>query len=295
MGINNYQTILLGLEQQIRNNNFKSKEELNNYIIYLKNNLIPSEILSNEKILEFLNIYDSMHQNDIPELDMRNYKGSSLNDQNFIISTQNDTVLKTNSTNEDLNKEFKQVQNEITSSQTQDELANSDIVFAEMKENRKEELTLLSINEVLQRDDIDSEVLRKIKFFIKNEYINPYSYKVNINTGIFYNQETKEMFEVRKNPQTGNYEIYKGSEVEYSKENETDEHSKESLEGNNSFEDEEQEKNKDTDEQQMLYKPKVRRLIKPTNLNNAAFVKSSFIVIGICVFSVILALILINK
>lgn len=295
MGINNYQTILLGLEQQIRNNNFKSKEELNNYIIYLKNNLIPSEILSNEKILEFLNIYDSMHQNDIPELDMRNYKGSSLNDQNFIISTQNDTVLKTNSTNEDLNKEFKQVQNEITSSQTQDELANSDIVFAEMKENRKEELTLLSINEVLQRDDIDSEVLRKIKFFIKNEYINPYSYKVNINTGIFYNQETKEMFEVRKNPQTGNYEIYKGSEVEYSKENETDEHSKESLEGNNSFEDEEQEKNKDIDEQQMLYKPKVRRLKKPTNLNNAAFVKSSFIVIGICVFSVILALILINK
>ena len=292
---NNYQNILLGLEQQIRNNNFKSKEELNNYIIYLKNNLIPSNILSNEKVLELLNLYDSMHQNDIPELDMRNYKGSSLNDQNFIISTQNDTVLKTNSTNEDLNKEFKQVQNEITSSQTQDELANSDIVFAEMKENRKEELTLLSINEVLQRDDIDSEVLRKIKFFIKNEYINPYSYKVNINTGIFYNQETKEMFEVRKNPQTGNYEIYKGSEVEYSKENETDEHSKESLEGNNGFEDEEQEKNKDTDEQQMLYKPKVRRLIKPTNLNNAAFVKSSFIVIGICVFSVILALILINK
>ena len=292
---NNYQNILLGLEQQIRNNNFKSKEELNNYIIYLKNNLIPSNILSNEKVLELLNLYDSMHQNDIPELDMRNYKGSSLNDQNFIISTQNDTVLKTNSTNEDLNKEFKQVQNEITSSQTKDELANSDIVFAEMKENRKEELTLLSINEVLQRDDIDSEVLRKIKFFIKNEYINPYSYKVNINTGIFYNQETKEMFEVRKNPQTGNYEIYKGSEVEYSKENETDEHSKESLEVNNGFEDEEQEKNKDTDEQQMLYKPKVRRLIKPTNLNNAAFVKSSFIVIGICVFSVILALILINK
>lgn len=295
MEINNYQTILLGLEQQIRNNNFKSKEELNNYIIYLKNNLIPSEILSNEKILELLNLYDSMHQNDIPELDMRNYKGSSLNEQNFIISTQTDTVLKTNSTNEDLNKEFKQVQNEITSSQTQDELANSDIVFAEMKENRKEELTLLSINEVLQRDDIDSEVLRKIKFFIKNEYINPYSYKVNINTGIFYNQETKEMFEVRKNPQTGNYEIYKGSEVEYSKENETDEHSKESLEGPNGFEDEEQEKSKDIDEQQMLYKPKVRRLIKPTNLNNAAFVKSSFIVIGICVFSVILALILINK
>lgn len=292
---NNYQNILLGLEQQIRNNNFKSKEELNNYIIYLKNNLIPSNILSNEKVLELLNLYDSMHQNDIPELDMRNYKGSSLNDQNFIISTQNDTVLKTNSTNEDLNKEFKQVQNEITSSQTQDELANSDIVFAEMKENRKEELTLLSINEVLQRDDIDSEVLRKIKFFIKNEYINPYSYKVNINTGIFYNQETKEMFEVRKNPQTGNYEIYKGSEVEYSKEHETDEHSKESLEGNNGFEDEEQEKNKDTDEQQMLYKPKVRRLIKPTNLNNAAFVKSSFIVIGICIFSVILAIILINK
>ena len=292
---NNYQTLLSGLYQQIRNNNFKSKEELNNYIIYLKNNLIPSEVLSNEKVLELLNLYDSIHQNDNPKLDMRNYKASSLSNQNFIISTQTDTVLKTNSSNEDLNKEFKQIQNEITSSQTQDELANSDIVFAEMKENRKEELTLLSINEVLQRDDIDSEVLRKIRFFINNEYINPYSYKVDINTGLFYNQETKEMFEVRKNPQTGNYEIYKGSEVEYSKENETDEHSKESLEGPNGFEDEEQEKNKDTDEQQMLYKPKVRRLIKPTNLNNAAFVKSSFIVIGICIFSVILAIILINK
>lgn len=157
-----------------------------------------------------------------------------------------------------------------------------------MEKNRKEELTLLSINEVLQRDDIDSEVLRKIRFFINNEYINPYSYKVDINTGLFYNQETKEMFEVRKNPQTGNYEIYKGSEVEYSKARETEEHSNESLEGNNDFEE-------NKDKQQMLYKPKVRRLKKPTNLNNAAFVKSSFIVIGICIFSIILAIILINR
>ena len=287
---NNYQTLLSVLYQQIRNNNFKSKEELNNYIIYLKNNLIPSEVLSNEKVLELLNLYDSMHQNDNPKLDMRNYKASSLSNQNFIISTQTDTVLKTNSSNKDLNNEFEQIQNEITSSQTQDELANSDIVFAKMKENRKEELTLLSINEVLQRDDIDSEVLRKIRFFINNEYINPYSYKVDINTGLFYNQETKEMFEVRKNPQTGNYEIYKGSEVEYSKASETEEHSNESLEGNNDFE-----KNKDIDKQQILYKPKVRRLIKPTNLNSAAFVKSSFIVIGICIFSIILSIILINR
>lgn len=287
---NNYQTLLSVLYQQIRNNNFKSKEELNNYIIYLKNNLIPSEVLSNKKVLELLNLYDSIHQNDNPKLDMRNYKASSLSNQNFIISTQTDTVLKTNSSNEDLNKEFQKIQNEITSSQTQNELANSDIVFAEMKKNRKEELTLLSINEVLQRDDIDSEVLRKIRFFINNEYINPYSYKVDINTGLFYNQETKEMFEVRKNPQTGNYEIYKGSEVEYSKASETEEHSNESLEGNNDFE-----KNKDIDKQQMLYKPKVRRLIKPTNLNNAAFVKSSFIVIGICIFSIILSIILINR
>lgn len=287
---NNYQTLLSVLYQQIRNNNFKSKEELNNYIIYLKNNLIPSEVLSNEKVLELLNLYDSIHQNDNTKLDMRNYKASSLSNQNFIISTKTDTVLKTNSSNEDLNKEFQKIQNEITSSQTQNELANSDIVFAEMKKNRKEELTLLSINEILQRDDIDSEVLRKIRFFINNEYINPYSYKVDINTGLFYNQETKEMFEVRKNPQTGNYEIYKGSEVEYSKASETEEHSNESLEGNNDFE-----KNKDIDKQQMLYKPKVRRLIKPTNLNSAAFVKSSFIVIGICIFSIILSIILINR
>lgn len=225
---------------------------------------------------------------------MRNYKASSLSNQNFIISTQTDKVLKNNFSNGDLNKEFQKIQNEITSSQTQNELANSDIVFAEMEKNRKEELTLLSINEVLQRDDIDSEVLRKIRFFINNEYINPYSYKVDINTGLFYNQETKEMFEVRKNPQTGNYEIYKGSEVEYSKARETEEHSNESLEGNNDFV-EDQEINKDIDEKRMLYKPKVRRLIKPTNLNNAAFVKSSFIVIGICIFSIILAIILINR
>ena len=291
---NNYQTLLSVLYQQIRNNNFKSKEELNNYIIYLKNNLIPSEGLSNEKVLELLNLYDSIHQNDNPKLDMRNYKASSLSNQNFIISTQTDKVLKNNFSNGDLNKEFQKIQNEITSSQTHNELANSDIVFAEMEKNRKEELTLLSINEVLQRDDIDSEVLRKIRFFINNEYINPYSYKVDINTGLFYNQETKEMFEVRKNPQTGNYEIYKGSEVEYSKARETEEHSNESLEGNNDFE-EDQEINKDIDEKQMLYKPKVRRLIKPTNLNNAAFVKSSFIVIGICIFSIILAIILINR
>lgn len=59
---NNYQTLLSVLYQQIRNNNFKSKEALNNYIIYLKNNLIPSEVLSNEKVLELLNLYDSIHQ-----------------------------------------------------------------------------------------------------------------------------------------------------------------------------------------------------------------------------------------
>lgn len=91
---NNYQTLLSVLYQQIRNNNFKSKEELNNYIIYLKNNLIPSEVLSNEKVLELLNLYDSIHQNDNPKLDMRNYKASSLSNQNFIISTQTDKVLK---------------------------------------------------------------------------------------------------------------------------------------------------------------------------------------------------------
>lgn len=68
---------------------------------------------------------------------MRNYKASSLSNQNFIISTQTDIVLKTNSSNENLNNEFNQIQNEITSSQTQNELANSDIVFAEMKKIEK--------------------------------------------------------------------------------------------------------------------------------------------------------------
>ena len=65
---------------------------------------------------------------------------------------------------------------------------------------------------------INIELLHKIRYFVSNKYINPYSYKIDLENGIFYNTETSEVLEVRKDEVTNKYQIYKGSEVVYGEE-----------------------------------------------------------------------------
>lgn len=282
-----YQSIILNMEENIRNGRFDSKENLVRYINELKEKNIPTYILTNEKITEFLNLYDELSSKSNFKLDIQNYKGASLDDQNFIISTEDDKVVKTSNSSEELVEEFKKTQNQMTA-KGDDGLANADMVFDNMRKYQKEELSLMSLSEAIEKDNVSFEILNKIKFFVSNEYVNPYSYKVDVNNGIFYNVETNEVLEVRKND-LGNYEIYKGGERQF----------KQFDDGNsigNEFSSDEnnEEKVKDTDEDIMAYDKKnvkVRRLTKPIN-NNHAFIKSSLIVICITIASILLSLLM---
>ena len=279
-----YQNIVESLETRVKDNSFNSKEELNEYLNDLKKHPVAGTLLSNEEILRLLNLYDEYHQEIPASLDMQNYTDAKLGDNHYIVATQTDEVLKTNNPSE-IPEEFKQKQNEITSASTSDELANADIVFSQMKNTEKEELKFVPINEAIGMSNIDTEVLNKIKFFITNKNVDPYAYRVDPSSGVLYHPETDELYEVRKNEETGKYEIFKGGEKQYT-ENEND------L-------DNDQELTHDKDEEKLAYENrKVKRLIKPPE--NAAFVNSTFIIFVIATFSVLASLIialiiLINK
>lgn len=216
---------------------------------------------------------------------MENYKGVGLEEQSFIISTQTDQILKTMEGHEDISKEFKEVQNEIIAN-SNDAKTNADTIYNHMANNQKEEINLISLYEVFTKNNIDIEILRKIKFFISNKYINPYSYKVDITNGIFYNVETSEILEVRKNPNTNEYQIYKGSEIVY---------------GDSYQNEEQQEKTddliRDTNEEEQLHenrnKPKTRVLRYPqsNHYGNAAFSKIDFLLLNIIIFGTIITFI----
>jgi len=287
----NSQIILRSLEYQIKNNEFSSKENLMNHLIYLRNTGVSPEILTNDKIQEFLNLYDSLTQKEELPLDMQQHSGIELGNQNLIVSKKTDQVLKTLEGTSSFVEEFKQVGNEITAAST-DGLVNADTVFEHMAEHQKEEVKLIPVIEAISRNDIGREMLSKIRFFITNKYVNPYSFQVNIENGIFYNIETGEVFEVRLNHDTNQYEIHKGNEVVYgSNKHET------------SNELQEPQLESDKLEEEMAYesrlnKPKVR-VRKPEEqryYNNAAFTKISFLVINIITFTLLIAMIvLLNK
>ena len=132
--------------------------------------------------------------------------------------------------------------------------------------NQKEELSLISLSEAITKDNLDIELLQKIRFFVSNKYINPYSYKIDIESGIFYNIETLEVLEVRMDDTTNKYQIYKG------------------IYGDELVE---------SDEEEMLYedktknKPKIRVLRPPSmnDYNNAAFSKMNFLLLVISMFA----------
>ena len=220
---------------------------------------------------------------------MQNYKGVSLENQNVVVNQKDDVILKTHNSNNELPKEFKNIQNEITANH-QDGLANADMVFDYMRENLKEELNLISLSEAIKRENIDVEILNKIRFFISNQYVDPNLFKIDLNTGIFYNIEENSVFEVRKNEQTGNYEIYKGGEFVYGGVESSYEYSDEKTADNQVI-------TEDTNEKELAYKNKnvkVRKLVRPNDLNNAAFAKSSLLFVIILFVTIILTVALIR-
>ena len=275
----NNQNIIIDLESKINNNFFKTKEELNQYLLILKN----KNIIDNEKIIELLNRYDNLTKEEPSSLDMTNYKNISLEEQNLLVSTKTDQILKTKTPNEKMLNEFKEMQNELIATNNNPQVTSEE-VFNKLKETKKEELELISLSEAIERDNIDINLLNKIKFFISNKYINPYEYKVSIEKSLFYNQETKEVIEIRRNEQTNEYEIYKGGELQQG------------------IKEESTETFKDTNEEEMTYENnlvnnKVKRLIKTNNIyNNQAFVKGSFLMITIILSSLFVAgLLLLTK
>jgi len=264
------------IERRIKNNFFKSKEELTKYIFYLKENGFLNQDELEQKMPELLGKYDELNQTSDMPLNMENYKGVGLENQNLIVGTEQERILKTLESKDDLNKEFKQVQNEIVAN-NQDALTNADVIFNHMADNQKEELSLISLSEAITKDNLDIELLEKLKFFVSNKYINPYSYKTDIENGIFYNTETSEVLEVRKDEATNKYQIYKGSEIVYGDE----------LEESN-----EMKLNNDIPEEEKSYedksknKPKIRVLRPPSmnDYNNAAFSKMNFLLLVISMF-----------
>lgn len=279
--------IYTDIENQIRNNQFSSKEALNQYLINLRRKgILISE--NQKEIQELLALYDSLNVSAEIPLDMEKYKSVELEEQNLIISTEDDKVLKTQESTETITDEFKSIQNTITAN-NHDGLVNADTVFNHMANNQKEELSLIPISEVFTHDDIDIEILKKIRFFLGNKYINPYDFRIDIQTGIFYNHETNEALEVRINKDTNQYEIYRGNELLYGSIQE--EYTQTPLES---------EKEEEKEIYDTLNQPKKRVLRPPSpndqRYNRAAFTSVSFLVINIITFALLITMIvLLNK
>ena len=278
--------VIKNIENQIKNNQFETKEDLIKYINQQKNIGMISSV-SEEEVRRLLALYDETQSKESIPLDMTNYKNGRLEDKNLIISQNTQQILETQRDTVDFVTEFQETQNEIIAN-NQDNQIDADDVFNKMVNQQKKELSLISLFEAITRDDIQIEILNKLRFFITNKYINPYVFKINLETGVFYNIETNEVFEVRKNEDTNQYEIFKGSEKIYGYA--TD------LEETPSLEHDLQEEKQTYEEQLNKANVKVRRLQKPPFTNNAAFTKVGFLIINILTFAILTTtIILLNK
>lgn len=297
--------ILLDLEKRINNNFFKTKEELIKYIEEMRRNPGIDVALFNSRILDLLNLYDKKSVSEL-SLDMNNYRDIKMQNGNYIVSGKDDKVLKTNENHGNLSGEFKKVQNDVVAN-SKDGSVNADVVFSHMEKYQKESSTLMPLSN-LNIEIINKDMLDKIRFFIKNSNVNIFEYQVDITNGVFLNTITNELFEVRKNPHTNSFEIFKGSEAQYN--NETLRNNS----GNDititddiaSLSDEEliayQKKDNLSQEKKQLitielkkrrnkHKTKVLRLNSISG-NRAAFIKSSLLLILIISSSIICALLL---
>lgn len=283
--IKNAPSIMENLEQQIKNNFFSQKEDLINYIYKLRNNGVT---IDEQKIKEMLQLFDSLHKIEEPPLDMQKYASISLENQDLIISKETDRVLQTLEGQSSFNNEFKQTQNEIVAN-NKDGLVNADTVFKHMANYQKEEMNLIPLTESMSLNNINIEILEKINFFITNIHINQYLFKVDIKTGFFYNIETDEVYEVRKNKNTQQYEIFKAGEKVYGSNDETLEEPPLEYE----------KESEQIDYESGLNKPKVRvRKLDEHHpyMNNAAFTKIGFLAMTIISYALItIMILLLNK
>lgn len=289
----NSEIIIKSLENQIKNNRFDSKEALIDHLVQLRKNA-PSE-LDGQKIQELLALFDSLKEQNSTPLDMRDYRSVGLESQNLIISKKDNRVLKTLEGTSEFTNEFLQAQNEIVANEP-DGMTNADTIFNHMADYQKEEIVLLPLNEAISHNNIDKEMLNKIKFFITNikKDLNPF--RIDTEKGIFYNIETAEVYEVRKNEETNQYQIYQGNKKNYGS-NEA------KLEEAPDTEEKEPELESEKDEEALaqgngLFKPKkrVRTLENSPHERNAAFTKIGFLIINIITFAILTTMIiLLNK
>ena len=271
----NQETFRKFIENHIRNNSFKTKEDLYRYLLSLRTKNI-NYIITDEDVKELLKLYDELHiQTEVP-LEIQNYTNKKLDDKNYIVSEQADRVLKTTGNSQEFIQEFKNTQNEILA-HSKDGDTNAKEVFNKMADTKKEEVTLIPISEAITKQDIDTELLYKIKFFISKSPLNPYEFKVNTENGVLFNIETNELYEVRKNENTGEYEIFIGGEIGYNDTNNL-ENSNETLAN-------------DHDEEQLYQESKqnvkVRKLVKEKYPANAAFANISILLLNIVSFAII--------
>ena len=274
LSVSRDQEIIEGIEHKIKSNQFKTKEELARYITNLKQRGLLN--VDDKTVKKLLGIYDQMHTQESLPLDMENYASVGLENQNLIVSKKEDRVLKTMEGTSAFTQEFQQAQNEMIAG-SKDGLANADTVFQEMATYKKEEMTLIPLTEISSKDNISGEILMKIKFFVTNKYVDPRLFKVNTETGVFYSIETHEAYEVKKNLNTNQYEIHKGTEKVYGTSTE-----------------ESQEIISEQKEEEMSYedrknKPKVRaRTLQPSRyFGNAAFTKIGFLILNIITFTLL--------
>ncbi len=303
------ESVIKEIENRIKSNSFKSKEELVNYLNSLRqNNQIDINLL-NERYMSLLKLYDdTMTASD--SLNISNYKDASLEDKNFIVSSNDGRVLESNS-NTPLKEEFESVQNEMAVN-GENGIANADQVFNYMEKYKKTEASLMPLSN-LNINIIDADMLEKIKFFISNNRNNIFDYKVDISRGLFINVNTNDIYEVRKNPETGQFEIFKGGSAMYLSTPEMDPNGNDVERVNEIPEmtDEELEtyiNNNHLSQAQIdaLYErqsrvrqakqTKVKKLVRVRNnaLDNAAFAKLSLLSIIIVISSVLFAYLLLS-
>lgn len=303
------ESVIKEIENRIKSNSFKSKEELVNYLNSLRqNNQIDINLL-NERYMSLLKLYDdTMTASD--SLNISNYKDASLEDKNFIVSSNDGRVLESNS-NTPLKEEFESVQNEMAVS-GENGIANADQVFNYMEKYKKTEASLMPLSN-LNINIIDADMLEKIKFFISNNRNNIFDYKVDISRGLFINVNTNDIYEVRKNPETGQFEIFKGGSAMYLSTpemdpngndveivNEIPEMTDEELEtyiNNNRLSQAQIEALYERQKQVRQQKQtKVKKLVRvrDNSLDNAAFAKLSLLSIIIVISSVLFAYLLLS-
>ena len=181
-------------------------------ITYVQDNhlLFDYQVYSNgvKKILEE---YDRTHEAQINSSD---YKQMQVDNTNYVVSKEGNALEQDASKNMgDLAQDFKNKQNEMVGAKTDDSLVNADETFnimkSEMEESNFMPLTKVDVSKVSQ------DLIMKINFLIKNANVNYNEFQVDIKRGIFMNTKENELYEVRKDPQTNQYKLYKGQQAVY--------------------------------------------------------------------------------